>query len=409
MAKAWMDSSDIVSAIKRKIAFPVAENTFSTTDILAFVNEEMMISQVPSVLQYHEEYFVTRLSVPLISNISRYPIPDRAIGMKLRDLFWADASGNLFEMTRINSEDKAFYQTAIGANQAIHKYYVEGNDIVLTPTLIVNPTGSLVFFFFLRPNQLVATDTVATVSSFFKNITLDNAFLSSGDTITIDDVLFTAVSGSPSTNQFQIGGTSAISTTNFIAAINLNGTVGTAVAGSSSNIAKITYTDVTQTFTTNDSSAFSIQATISIQFSDTIPDNFAEGDLIDFLQTKPGHTIRAYDIEIPTGGMVGTTITFDSDNIPTTLVVGDYIASAGECVIPGIPPDLHTLLAEKASARILASLGDAAGLEMQNAKIKEAEYNQGMILDDRVEGSVLKIAPKHSLIRYGKMGTRRRL
>src|SRR5271166_1732603 len=127
--KPWYTSNDIIESVKRKIAFPVSQNTFTNLDILAFANEEMFISQVPTILQFHEEYFVNYVVTPLLTNLSVYPIPNRATGMKLRDLFWMDQNGNLFEMTRIEEHDKAFFQMNPGANQAIHKFYVEGNYV----------------------------------------------------------------------------------------------------------------------------------------------------------------------------------------------------------------------------------------------------------------------------------------
>src|SRR5271165_4150777 len=129
----WYTSDDIISSIQRKISFPISQNTFTNSDILQFANEEMLIAQVPSVMRYHEEYFVANLSVPLIQNVSRYEIPNRAIGMKLRDIFWQDPQGNLFEMTRVSANDAAFFQRNVGANTEIAKYYFEGNFIVLTP------------------------------------------------------------------------------------------------------------------------------------------------------------------------------------------------------------------------------------------------------------------------------------
>lgn len=83
----WMTSDDLIESIKRKISFPVYQTTFSDQDILDFATEELMISQVPSVMQFHEEFFVTTRDVTLKPNKTKYPIPDRAIGMKLRDLF----------------------------------------------------------------------------------------------------------------------------------------------------------------------------------------------------------------------------------------------------------------------------------------------------------------------------------
>jgi hypothetical protein len=409
MAKPYMTSSDLISAIKRKIAFPISQNTFSEQNLLDFCNEELMISQVPSVLQYHEEYFVMTEDVPLVANQRHYEIPSRSIGMKLRDLFFKDPQGNLFEMTRIQSEDRAFYQRNIGANQTVYTFFLEGNDIVLTPLLMTNPQGSLHFVFYLRPNQLVEETRVATISSFIKNIVISNTSLVAGDILSIGDVDFTAVSGSPGANEFQIGGTSIITTSNLISSINTNGTVGTATVGSTTTTVEISYTDVQQEFVTLNLVSFVISSLQGVKFTDAVPSNITDLSDIDFMQTRPGHRIRGYDVMIPANGVSGSYIYFTGGDVPSTLLVGDYVSSAGECIIPGIPPDLHTLLADRAAARILAALGDTAGLQVQEAKIAESEKNQGMLLDTRVDGSVIKVAPKHTTLRYGKMGNRRRL
>lgn len=163
--KPYYTSNDLIEAVKRKIAFPVSQETFDEDDILKFANEEMFISQVPSVLIYHQEYFVFPVEVELVDNQSRYQIPDRAIGLKMRDVMYQDAQGNLFEMTRIDAADKAYFQSNVGANSSIHKFYIEGNSIVLLPEINTSVTGSLVFYIYLRPNQLVQNERAATLAS----------------------------------------------------------------------------------------------------------------------------------------------------------------------------------------------------------------------------------------------------
>lgn len=186
MANAFYTSNDLIASVKRKIMLPISQVTFSETDVLAFANEEMFIAQVPSVLQFHEEYFVTYKQVPLQTNVSRYPIPNRATGMKLRDLFWCDQNGNMFEMTRIDEHDRAFFQQNVGANQALHKFYVEGNDVVITPGVVSAPSGYLLFVFYLRPNQLVKNERAATISCFNQTIKINNSLIQALDTINID-------------------------------------------------------------------------------------------------------------------------------------------------------------------------------------------------------------------------------
>ena len=428
----WYTSDKLIEAVKRKILFPISQNTFTEDDILAFANEEMFISQVPAVMQYHEEYFVYRVQVPLVTNISRYPIPDRSIGMKLRDLFWSDQSGNYFEMTRISSDDKAFFQRNIGANQAIHKFYLENNDILLTPSVVGDPSGKLNFFIFLRPNQLVRDSRARLFTGFTQDVTLASNPLA-GDKLVIS---LNNQSNTPTIYileagvDFAIGGTAALTAANLQAAINAASISNTTAIVSGSTVV-ITYKDITASFTSDPSTVvdpFSIESLIGFKINTTYEGLFNVGDQVDFLQTKPGHRTYAYDITVQAVGsrVEGSTdvhyfkvtktdlYTYYSNGYNfapaiANIQIGDYACVANECIIPQIPPDLHNTLAERTAARILAAIGDSEGLQASNAKLQEIETRQGTILDDRVEGAPQKITARHSLLRYGKMGTRKRM
>lgn len=509
MAKPWLTSNDLITSVQRKIAVPLSQVTFTRNDILAFANEEMMVSQVPSVLQYHEEYFVHSVNIPMVSGVSRYAIPNRAVGMRLRDLKWADNAGNMFDMTRIQPEDKAFFQANIGANTAIHKFYVEGNDVVLSPSVVTSPTGSLVMSFYLRPNQLVKDDRAAIMVGFNQTILVNNSLVVPLDTVTINNVILTAVNtlgGSitaitpnndtttitsvghqlssgqlvtivssdsnpivdgtfvvsvidddnfsinkpisvagttgtfTSPNQFQIGLTDTATAGSLSTAINATKAVISSIAPSSTVTLLFKYID-TDVETNNQFGFLIPQDTIGIQFNQlpsqymdleesTTTPLFEDGSLIDILQTEPGHRTYLYDVVIPDGGISGDSIIFPKSSlmVPTgniqsignvnsvttmqyvyaNLQVGDYICLSNECIIPQIPPDLHSGLAERTSGRILAAQGDAVGLQATQGKIAEINQSQGTILDDRVEGTPQKVTARHSLLRYGKMGTRRR-
>src|ERR1035437_5057662 len=275
----YMTSNDLVASVQRKISMPLSQNLFTAKDILAFANEELFIAQVPSVLEFHEEYFVFTMTVPIIPKIHRYPIPTRAIGMKLRDVKWQDSNKNLFDMSRVNPEDKAFYQQNIGTSETISKYYIEGNDLVLLPALTVT-----------------------------NSITVLNANIVPGDTITINsnDIInkhiFTAVSGLPTADQFQIAGSDIATANNLVAAINLNGLAGTASNGSpATSLVTISFNNIlmSQGLITSNPTAFIIPVNIqAIQF-DQLPSTYQDpitfvttplyttGVTVDFLQTNP--------------------------------------------------------------------------------------------------------------------------
>lgn len=415
----WMTSNDLIEAVKRKIAFPVSQNTFSEEDILRFANEEMFISQVPSVLQFHEEYFVYRVVTPLVTNISRYAIPDRAIGMRLRDLMWSDSSGNFFEMTRINADDKAFFQRNIGANQAIHKFYIENNDVVLTPAVVGSPTGNLNFFIFLRPNQLVKNDRARIIQSFTQDITVaNNSAIASGDVITI-----TIATQTPQPMPYDIAVTAGANATataaNIVTAITAAAIPGLTAVASGPTVT-CTFDDITTSFVALNETAFSVSSQIGFNFDANAASLMAVNSKIDFLQTKPGHKTYVFDIRVR--AVNGSNVKVNRSDLLVDLAtgfgftpqivnvqVGDYVCLAGESIIPQLPPDLHNMLAEKTAARILASLGDQAGLAMANDKIKEMEYRQGSLIDGRVDGAPQKITARHSILRYNKMGVRKRM
>lgn len=184
--KPYLTTDDMVEAVKLTMSFPLSQNSFTYNNIVTFLNQELQLNAVPTLMEEHEEYLVYRKAVPLLTNISRYGIPDRSIGMTLRDVKYADSGGNFYDITRISPEDKAFFQQSNGSNQTIGKFYLEGNEMVLTPKLLANPTGSLVLFYFLRPNYLVRNDRAAIIEHFHKDITiLDNSLIVPGDTISI--------------------------------------------------------------------------------------------------------------------------------------------------------------------------------------------------------------------------------
>lgn len=394
----WLTSDGLIDAVKRKIAIPIAQGVMSPQDILDFATEELLIAQVPSVLSYHEEYFVWVIEIPLVQNKGRYPIPERAIGMKLRNVFFKDSGDNLFPMTRVNPEDKGYYQRdSVGAS-TLYRYYLQGNDIVIAERN-VNSVGHLYVEIFIRPNRLVPDSRAAYIGSFLKDITINNASLVSGDSISINGTSFVAGT------DFAIGASSALTAANLATAIANSSVVSGAT--SNTNITTVIYSDITTPISVSNNSGSTLSSNTGLNFTGDTPTNFADGEMIDILQTRPGHSMRVIDITIPVGGVSGSSISVLSSRIPESVLVGDYVALAGEGIIPMIPTDLHTALADRTCARILAAIGDKDGVESINQKLSETEVRQGNLLNNRVEGSLPKVIARHSLLRIGKISNRR--
>lgn len=440
-AKPWLTTDDLVEAVKLTMSFPLSQNSFTYDNIVSFLNQELQLNAVPTLIQEHEEYLVYKVAVPLVANISRYPIPDRSIGMTLRDVKFADQSGNYYDITRIAPDDKAFFQQSNGSNQTVGKFYLEGNEMVLTPQLIANPTGYLIMFFHLRPNYLVRNSRAAFIQGFHKVIgVLNNSSIAVGDKIQIvvgnqspSPTVFTltATSGVPSSNEFLIGANASLTAANIANAITNKGITGLKAYVTDLIYVDIEYTDISNTFTVSNSTAFTIDNnTLEVKFNSlpttyTDPDTdvttnlYEENCIVDFLQTKPGHRTYTYDVTM--SFIEGNRAKFPVSQLQNymsnsnggvlefyPIKVGDYICLQNECIIPQIPPELHHALAERAASRVLMAIGDREGYAASIAKIQEMDQKQQTLIGSRVESSVSKVFNRYSLLRLGKSRFRRR-
>lgn len=158
-----LTTNQLLESIKRRGFLPNAQNTLTDDDLIGFINEELYDSIVPMIMLVKEEYFAYMTDISFVSEQDKYLIPYRAIGQKIRDIKYKDTQGNLFQMTRIQLEDRHYFQ---GANQNRYKcFYFEGNEIVVFPGVGTNPTGSLNVIYYLRPNSIVKENRVGVITN----------------------------------------------------------------------------------------------------------------------------------------------------------------------------------------------------------------------------------------------------
>lgn len=434
--KPYYTTSVLMQSIRNRIMMPFSQSTLQFNDVLQMVNEELIFNAVPAIRELHGEYFVYCKSTPLVSNVGIYQIPDRAQAMTLRDLNFNDTSGNFYEMTRIAEEDKAFFQYNTGSNQVLEKYYIQGDNVVLAQQMVTGPTGDLNFFIFLRPNLLVREERAATIQGFQKPFTItDNTLIAEGDivlftlgtqTSTPTPYQFTAVTTSPATPfQFQIGVTGLATAINLAAAINRVG-INNVNCLASGNVVTMSYPLLASTFDVQSQGLAVDNASTYVQF-DQLPTTYTDPDsnlttplytvnsAIDFLQTNPGHRTYAYDVNLNAimSGNIGKFSTADlmtylsnsgGNSIKSfwPIKIGDYICLANECIIPQIPPEMHSKLAEMTASRILSALGDTAGYQLSQGRLQQMDKQEAALIGNRVEGSVVKVFNSSSLLRTGR-------
>lgn len=315
MAQLYFTTTDLLASIKRRASIPSSQNLFTDEDLLAFANEEMDIGLVPSVMRLHEDYLLYKQEIPFEMGVKSYELPERAIGNKLRDIYFRTPDGNRLETTRINVEDISNYN-GVYYNNRLFTYYIFNNTVELLPNQTPG-TGTLEFLYYIRPNRLVKTDRTAKIKS--------------------------------------------------------------------------------------------IDRTTGVITLDTIPNVFNISELYDLISSKSPHKTLLIDLSITNINTTFKTITVDPASIPTTLRNGDFVNLAKESSIPQVPSDLHAVLAHRVSMRCLEAMSDTEGLQAATAKLQDMEERTGNLIDNRVEGSPLKVVNRNGILRNGLLRRNRRI
>lgn len=129
-----------------------------------------------------------------------------------------------------------------------------------------------------------------------------------------------------------------------------------------------------------------------------IPDNFGSSVKYDFYKATSPSSLLKIDISSVSINQNSKTVTFNPDNIPSDLEIGDHLSQAGEACIPQIPSDVHPMLAQMVACRVLEGQTDTEALT--NAKVKLAEMTNaaGIILDNRVDSAPVKLVNRHGAL-----------
>lgn len=159
------------------------------SDIILLLNEEMKTLILPSLLKPKEDYFVRTFRIDLVAGKSRYRIPPRAAGLKLRAMYHLSSTGSRSRtMKRQTRMDRInFAQEVDGIPSA---FLLEGAYIVILPDEGSAYSGKLEVEFYMRPGNLVDSSEyfkIASVDSTTQ-ITLESSVPSEWTTAYIYDI-----------------------------------------------------------------------------------------------------------------------------------------------------------------------------------------------------------------------------
>lgn len=411
MAVSYVTSNTLIESVKNRALIPTSQSTFTPADFLRFANEELDMGIVPLVQRHHEEFFIYEEATALVANQIAYEIPSRASGNRLRSLYLLDSQQNRYPMTRVSSDDLEYY-SGNGSGQSTYGFYIANNTINILNASSQDSDSKLLFSYYMRPNRLVEESRVVRISTVAVTASLSivSTNVNTGtNVITITDHgLADGVSCVVSSSGINVLPAPLLS----------GGTFYIKVMGSNSislysDSALTTLVDLT---TAGSGTTVLAPNCYDISFQGTAPAVFISSAQYDLIQNNSPHKTLRYDltpvllnsskIRVKKEDMRRSTD--DRNKTPAYVLpkANDIVALAGETIIPQIPDELHSMLAQRVACRCLEALGDREGLNAANAKLQEMEMKTTIIINDRVESSPQKVVNHNSPLRQRSTGSK---
>lgn len=162
MPKTWTTEEILAYARNKAAVDDTGAAGFTDADVLGYVNNELLTTVVPRIMQERERYFIVTEELALVAGQRDYRIPNRAMGVKLDDVrLVVDGKprGQLEHIATGTIEargDDTNQGTPTG-------FWLDGVYIVVWP--ISNGLGVLRVPYFFRPGELVKASAYRRVAA----------------------------------------------------------------------------------------------------------------------------------------------------------------------------------------------------------------------------------------------------
>lgn len=167
-------TKNLIESVKSRIYMPLSQSTVTEIDILRYADEELQTNIVPLMLGVREEYFVNYKDFNINSS-NEYEIPQRAVGLKLKDVTARDASGNEISMAKYQLEDSHDTYNDGDFTTNSYSFTLINNKVKVLGN--ISGDASIRLYYFERPSELIlssAGSRIETIDRVNNSITVQN-------------------------------------------------------------------------------------------------------------------------------------------------------------------------------------------------------------------------------------------
>lgn len=149
---------DIVQNIIASCRLPISQITFTTQNIIAFLQDEQQITVENIISKIREDYWLTNYDQQILTNVFNYSMPPRCAAGALRSFVFVDPSGFEIMLPHLDTDQIgvpsyfAFRPSWQGQGA-----YLQDDQLILWPQTFTNTSYKLRQKYNRRPNSLTST------------------------------------------------------------------------------------------------------------------------------------------------------------------------------------------------------------------------------------------------------------
>jgi hypothetical protein len=149
-------TATLLTDVRARVAAPAANGLLSDAELLALADQEMRTELAALLIGARSEYWLADYTTPIVSGVSRYAMPPRALGMALRDVTVVDTAGREYNVSQVPADQRYLWsrgQTWAGNGPVV--FTLETDAITLLPTPTAELAGwTLRMRYYVRPSEL---------------------------------------------------------------------------------------------------------------------------------------------------------------------------------------------------------------------------------------------------------------
>jgi hypothetical protein len=158
----------LLAEIRRRARIPDADPDFTDINLLREADSQTLEMFVPLIQAARADFYMRFEDLPLVAGRSRYPIPARAIGSRVRQIMWVDSAGTEWELYPHTSSDQVRWSGMSGTPEA---YAIRDDELLILPTASA-ADGAIRVYYEYRPARLVSSGYFTVTAVAVSSVTL---------------------------------------------------------------------------------------------------------------------------------------------------------------------------------------------------------------------------------------------